>query len=557
MKFSCPFCAGSIEGEESWIGLQGDCPLCGKIITVPKPDVPQPPPLPQHTASKPQPATDKAAKPEVATPRPAAPLVTIDTTAIAAKGVDVTRKCLKTLNAWIEGAIDKLPAQGTPVLTTDALPKTTASVQHEKADSPATDKEFPYARLVPLTIYILGLGYVLTWLLPNRLYLNHQVLSVLMLAVPSLVLAVLSSAYFIRPKLSAKIIWLCSSVTGFTITVGLASIVLFMKLAESSLSWTQHLHGRAAGLELILKVIGFAARATESENLLAKFFGYIIGVGLCEEVTKLLPLFIFLGVVKHRSRDMCRVFLVLGFFSGLGFGIGEALYRYAPWSSDLRVFTDDNITRWFACVPSHAVYTVIDAAFLWILAPRIRAANGIYTCLGLCAVAVLAVAVLHGVYNVLCGLQILGFALDGLSIVMIYYIVNYAFERTPASVEGLGILSGAAPRIATWVLSYQTGVKRLVRQYIFATMMIIASLFFSTSEDTIRALMEQYRRQEYSPLDALQNRYSQPSPQYRQSRCLQCGGYGHATDPFSVGGGAPPRQISCPRCGGTGIDPQR
>jgi len=274
-----------------------------------------------------------------------------------------------------------------------------------------------------------------------------------------------------------------------------------------------------------------------------------MGVGLCEELIKLLPLFIFLGVVKHRSHDMCRAFLAIGFFSGLGFGMGEALYGYAPWSSIPSVFTDGNITRWFACVPSHAVYAVIDAAFLWVLVPRIRAARGMYTFLGLCAAAALAVAVVHGVYNTLCGLPLIGIILDGLSLILMWYIVNYAYVRTSVSVEGLGPLSGAVPGIATRVISYQTGAKKFVAQYVFATGMVVASLFLSTSEDTIRAIREQYRQQQeiYLPIS---------QPQYQHSRCLECGGYGQVTDPFTVGGGSPPRRMPCPRCRGTGVDPQ-
>ena len=90
---------------------------------------------------------------------------------------------------------------------------------------------------------------------------------------------------------------------GFTIIVGLVSLLQFYKFAESSLSWTHHLHGRAAGLELILKVIDFAARAKGSENHLAQFLCYIIGTGLCEELTKLLPLFILSAVTQSAPPD--------------------------------------------------------------------------------------------------------------------------------------------------------------------------------------------------------------------------------------------------------------
>jgi len=419
---------------------------------------------------------------------------------------------------------------------------------------------------------------VLTWLLPNRLFLSYPVTSVLMLAIPSLVLAVLGSAHFLRPKPTAKTIWLCASATGFTMFVGLVMLLLFQQLAEASLSWKeQHLHGSAAGLEQILKLIGHAYRARGSENLLGQLFGNIMGVGLCEELIKLLPLFIFLGVVKHRSHDMCRACLAIGFFSGLGFGMGEALYGYAPWSSDLTVFTDGNITRWFACVPSHAVYTVIDAAFLWVLVPRIRAARGMYTLLGLCGAAALAIAVLHGVYNTLRGLPLAGIILDGFSlildgfsIILMWYIANHAYARTPVSAEGLGPLSGAVPKIATRVISYQTGARKFVGPYVVATAMVVASLFLSTSEETIQAIIEQYRQEQEIQLPISQPRGDPQIPVIgtlppgmsdlvvppHHSRCLECGGYGQVTDPFTVGGGSPPRRMPCTRCRGSGVDPQ-
>lgn len=37
MKFNCTFCGGKIEGEESWIGLESECPYCNMQITVPEP----------------------------------------------------------------------------------------------------------------------------------------------------------------------------------------------------------------------------------------------------------------------------------------------------------------------------------------------------------------------------------------------------------------------------------------------------------------------------------------------------------------------------------------
>ena len=42
-KFACPYCGQPLEAEPDWVGMECECPECGKAITVPQP--PQPKPL--------------------------------------------------------------------------------------------------------------------------------------------------------------------------------------------------------------------------------------------------------------------------------------------------------------------------------------------------------------------------------------------------------------------------------------------------------------------------------------------------------------------------------
>ena len=34
-KFNCPHCSAAVESDTNQAGLEGDCPACGKILTVP------------------------------------------------------------------------------------------------------------------------------------------------------------------------------------------------------------------------------------------------------------------------------------------------------------------------------------------------------------------------------------------------------------------------------------------------------------------------------------------------------------------------------------------
>ena len=196
-------------------------------------------------------------------------------------------------------------------------------------------------RIVPLAVSTLGLGWILSYVTPERFFLPTPtvLIPILLLATPALVMAVLSGVFFVRPNDAASVpTKRCVLALAFTMIVGLTVLLFFQKVATFEL----HTHGfRTGGIarlyEGVIKFIGWCytiAFDRKQHDLATKFVGFIFGVGLCEEFTKLLPLFYFAlkkGNNTPATSLTYRGFLLIGFFSGLGFGIGEALLRYSPW----------------------------------------------------------------------------------------------------------------------------------------------------------------------------------------------------------------------------------
>ena len=265
-------------------------------------------------------------------------------------------------------------------------------------------------RIVPLAVCTLGLGWVLSYVTPERFFLPTWtvLIPIALLAAPALVLAVLSGVFFVRPNdVEFEPTKRCILALTFTMTAGLVLLLVFYKIADLEL----HTHGfRTGGVprlyEAFVKFIGWSYENVDSSSLVTRLIANIFSFGLCEEITKLLPLFYF-ALKKSNSTPAnsltYRGFLLIGFFSGLGFGIGEALLRYSPWyNPPHNLLAAVNILRWFACVPSHAIYGMIDAAVLWYLLPIIKARSNIHAKFVICAGAAGVMAIVHGVYDVVC-----------------------------------------------------------------------------------------------------------------------------------------------------------
>jgi RsiW-degrading membrane proteinase PrsW (M82 family) len=303
-----------------------------------------------------------------------------------------------------------------------------------------------------------------------------------MLAVPALILAIFGIIFFLRPSAFPR--KEAIGVLFFTMLVGLAGLLIFQSIADFTLHhMPDHPRGKIGLIVVIVAAIGQAYNSIGSTSAIEQFFGFIFGVGLCEEATKLLPLFFFAFAREDFSSNIkFREFLVVAFFSGLGFGIGEALYGFSPWSGNL--MAGSNVIRWFACVPSHAIYTVIDAAFLWLLIPIILGSKNNYIRFAICVLTVLTVAVVHGIYDVLCRFQYMGFIIDAASMFLMYFVVVWVAKKTGDSVT-IQEHEGFSTGIVGWLKNSKGGQMRFGRIYLVSSLLIMFSLVFFSSADSL------------------------------------------------------------------------
>ncbi len=182
-----------------------------------------------------------------------------------------------------------------------------------------------------------------------------------------------------------------------TATAGIVSLLIFQFLAELS----QGLWVRGRGILVvpffIVKLIGFSYRAAlDPENgFLLSFFGFTMGVGLCEEFVKLIPA---TGLMKQGRCDW-RGACALGLASGIGFGVAEGIMYSSDYYNGV-AYGDVYLTRFVSCVGLHAIWTgaaAVLAAHQW----RSFESNDTsdMAIAGLKAIAV--PAILHGLYDTL------------------------------------------------------------------------------------------------------------------------------------------------------------
>jgi RsiW-degrading membrane proteinase PrsW (M82 family) len=375
--------------------------------------------------------------------------------------------------------------EGPPSIAPQSPTSVTAHSVYTASSSTDLAPAFSISRLIPLFVCCLGLGWIAGgFLMPNTFFISTniigQIIPVTMLGVPALILAIIGICYFVRPlrfptKRAVYVLF-------FTMVVGLIGLLIFQEIAAYCTESKFRLQGKAMIFVLIAQFIGNAYECVSNpdSNVFEKIFGHVFGVGLCEEATKLIPLFWFVLSGKDRSSKIgYRELLIVAFFSGLGFGIGEAIYGYAPWSGNFSV--GSNVLRWFACVPSHAIYTVIDAAFLWLIAPKIISADNNYSKFGFMVLCVIAVAVVHGFYNVLSGITFVGILFDAGSIFLMYFVVVLVAKKTGEFVTIQQQENGVSTGIAGWFKNSKVGQMRLWHIYAACSIMILGSLVFSES----------------------------------------------------------------------------
>lgn len=258
-----------------------------------------------------------------------------------------------------------------------------------------------WPNLWPLVVLTLVLGWIVGGFFSfERMYGVGDSFPVFVLALGAVPMACAAMLHYLRPRqvpVGAAI-----GVALFTAIVGIVMLLILQSLAEMAAN--TRTYGRGGALMGVLKIIGVLYQLIYSDNVVQRWIGFVFGVGLCEEMIKLLPLVMM--VIWRSDRHLSvHGFLFLGFASGLGFGIGEAYYGYAPWNGNYGL--DANIIRWYSAVPSHAIYTTVCAAFLWKMGDQLEHAEGFWERGMVVAMAAGLMAVVHGTYNTVCSIGII------------------------------------------------------------------------------------------------------------------------------------------------------
>jgi len=156
------------------------------------------------------------------------------------------------------------------------------------------------------------------------------------------------------------------------------------------------------GIAVLLTIEGIVSptwhEVLDSEtNFPLSVCGYIIGVGLVEELAKALPL---LWLIKLRGPVNWRTACLWGLTSGIGFGIAEGVF-YAERIYNGLASADAYLVRFVSCVALHAIWSGSVGLGIIKAGSAIREPNDapVYF---VALMRVLAIPViLHGLYDVL------------------------------------------------------------------------------------------------------------------------------------------------------------
>jgi RsiW-degrading membrane proteinase PrsW (M82 family)/phage FluMu protein Com len=212
--------------------------------------------------------------------------------------------------------------------------------------------------------------------------------------------------FLFDPGRATIVQWLV--ILGVTSTVGIVSLLLFQFVAEVTQGvW---ITGRSILVLLfyIVKFIGFSYHAATDPDtgFLLSFLGFTCGVGLCEEITKALPVIIWLG--KDKKLDW-RAACMLGLASGVGFGVAEGIMYSGHFYNGVMP-GDIYLTRFISCVALHATWTA--AACLMAQQNIAGFDTDDWKDWAVQLLIVISVpAVLHGLYDTLLKKEMQGYAL--------------------------------------------------------------------------------------------------------------------------------------------------
>jgi RsiW-degrading membrane proteinase PrsW (M82 family) len=141
----------------------------------------------------------------------------------------------------------------------------------------------------------------------------------------------------------------------FTATVGIVVLLLFQLVADLSQGVWLTGGNVVVIVFYLVKFVGYSYRAAldPESGFFLSFVGYTLGVGLCEEVVKALPLF---WLYRRPCDQSWRGAFLWGLASGAGFGIAEGIIYSASFYNGISG-PGMYLVRFISCVALHAVWT--------------------------------------------------------------------------------------------------------------------------------------------------------------------------------------------------------
>lgn len=197
----------------------------------------------------------------------------------------------------------------------------------------------------------------------------------------------------------------------FTGTIGILLLLGFQYAATFSGNVGFRFGGGKLGLILLLvQLIGLSYKLTDMDvGFVLSFIGFTCGVGLCEEVTKAIPLLFKVKEVPGQEDFKWNDLLLIGLASGFGFGIAESImysHRYYNGMEGSSIYW----VRFVSCVVLHATWAGAVGVTLYNRQEWLKTDNW-WGYWGRVVMIVGVPMVLHGLYDTLLKMDYNGWAL--------------------------------------------------------------------------------------------------------------------------------------------------
>ena len=183
----------------------------------------------------------------------------------------------------------------------------------------------------------------------------------------------------------------------FTSTIGVGFLLLLQMIASFTEGRIMVGGGLLTLVFYIFKFIAYSyTAASDPENgFILSFFGFTLGVGLCEELVKTVPL--FWHPEESRGKSWRGIF-IWGLASGAGFGIAEGILyssRYYNGISGPGIY----VVRFLSCVALHSIWSGSVAITLYLRRDMFATISSWQEWIGPMLLVIGVPMVLHGLYD--------------------------------------------------------------------------------------------------------------------------------------------------------------